>query len=364
MQKRILVVTKDIGGGFNTLFPVVQLLRKEGHEVTVVAEGISLKKWMGAGEAVYGGVGKSDASLLRYDIEMADVFAEVNPDAVIAELGAPIHLAEIFAIGANRRNIPLIFVEDLWGVHSRSQAVPQLVCCIDEFGAEMARGRYISGSTRTRVVVTGNPAFDVLSGVRANSALSSLLDGGYVHGKRVVVALGQDESTTPMLEGLVEALEREGNYVLIPRFHPKWMSDPSKAEHCQRWHSILDGAKRGSVLCLNNESTQEILTKAHIAVSIYSTALVEAAILGALPVSWISSLGQEKMAAALGGLRQFPLVSMGAAIQVSSTEQFLNLVPRFQTAEYNCQLHNVTTKVPSDGKNTERVVGAINELLG
>ncbi|MEK7066168.1 MAG: hypothetical protein AAB965_01180 [Patescibacteria group bacterium] len=362
MGKKILVVTKDIGGGFNTLYPVVNLLRKEGYEVTVVAEGLSLKKWMGSGEEVYGGAGKCDASLMRYDIEMADAFEEVRPDAVIAELGAPIHLAEVFALGANRRDIPLIFIEDLWGVSSRSKAIPRLVCSVDDFGRFMATEQYSLGGD-TKVIATGNPAMDALANVRASDSLQNSLGGVYTRGKRIVVALGQDESTTPMLEGLVEALEQEGNYILIPRFHPKWLSDPSKAEHCNRWHSILDRAKRGSVLWLNNESTHEILTLSHIAVSIYSTVLVEAAILGTIPVSWMSPIGQEKMAQALGGLRKFPLVSTGAAIGVSSADEFLSLVPKHQTAKSGAQLRETTRMVPSDGRNTERVVRAISDLL-
>lgn len=363
MPKRILVVTKDIGGGFNTLRPVVNLLRKEGHEVTIVAEGLSLGKWMDAGEAVYHGAPPAGqynpTTKVRHDIDVMDTFTEVHPDAVITELGTPINLAMTFGLAANRRKIPLVFIEDLWGVHVRSHATPQLVCSIDEFGAVMARGEYML-STGTKVVVTGNPAFDALKNVKPNVALSGLLSGVYANGKRVVVALGQDESTTPMLEGLVEALEREGNYILIPRFHPKYFSN---SDLMSRWHSILDGVKKGSVLWLNNESTHEVMACAHVAVSIYSTALVEAAMLGAIPVSWMSPVGQEKMAVALGGLRKFPLVSTGAAIEVSSADEFLTCVPRVGSHEYLDQAFVSEEKVPSDGKNAERVVCAICDLL-
>lgn len=209
--------------------------------------------------------------------------------------------------------------------------------------------------------------------VKANGPLQDLFMGGYARGKRIVVALGQDESTTPMLEGLVEALERAGNYILIPRFHPKWMTDPSKAEHCQRWHSILDRAKNGTVIWLNSENTQEVMSLAHHVVSIYSTGLVEAAILGTVPVVWSSPLGREKMAESLGGLTRFPLVETGAAIEVSSPEEYLERVPKYYgygVAEhghsndpYVEQVRLSQARVPSDGKNTERVVQAICELL-
>lgn len=103
---RILVVTKDIGGGFNTLYPVVKSLREKQYEVNVVAEGGSLDKWIGAGEKVL------PASFLEEEAFNNDM---VRPDAVIAELASPVNLARYACVAANVHGTPLIFIEDLWG---------------------------------------------------------------------------------------------------------------------------------------------------------------------------------------------------------------------------------------------------------
>lgn len=352
---KILVVTKDIAE-FLIYKPVVDLLRTGGHMVTVVAEGLSLGKWIEAGEEVYKGrpdpIYHNAQTGCRYDLEEFLVLDEIKPDSVLTGLGAPINLGERFGIAANKRGIRLGYVEDMWCVHTRSNAVPDFVCTLDPFGRQKI-GQYLLYQTRMpRVYTTGSPAWDRLASVQPDKFVSI---ASALHDLTVLLA-GQDESTTPVIDGLVEALDKltdQGKRVLlIPRLHPKFLA----REDLQKvWLSSVNKARCNVLWAGPQVSTVQLMLSADFTVSTYSNALVEAALLGSIPVSWVSNVGLEKMAEALGGLAQFPLVGYGCAAEVNTAEEFLAI-----TSERRDQTHTrCGEELRNDGQNAARVVAAI-----
>ncbi len=349
MAKKVLIVTKDIGE-FNVYEPVVRQMTQSGVSVVLVAEGLSLQKWKDAGYLTWCPEGEfADAeAFLQYE----------EPDMVLTGLVALINLGAKFGLAANKFGIKLGYVHDLWGVNKRSPAVPDFVCVTDEYDEKLIceYGPYFHHPPR--IYVTGSPAMNSLEGIRGNLLVRHILD--YPRDLISVLVLGQDESTTPMLEGLVQALDEVGNYVLIPRFHPKFVGN---VELQHKWFSILYGAKKGKVLFVGSEvSTRELMGSVKFTVSIYSTGLVEAAILGSLAVSWTSDIGREKMEQALG-VRRFPLVEMNCAIEVQDVGECQRLITRDASwrGEY---VSRALSKLNTDGGNTKRVVDAIMKELG
>ncbi|MBI2476241.1 MAG: hypothetical protein HYV67_03285 [Candidatus Taylorbacteria bacterium] len=357
---KILVVTKDIAE-FQIYQPVKELLRAAGHDVTVIAEGLSLDKWLEAGEAVYGGrpdeVHQDAQTKCRYDIEELKVLKELQPDLILTGLGAPINLGERFGLAANLRGIKLGYVIDVWGAESRSLAVPGFICTLDQFGKKKIEtyGPYQNLNLPPRVYVTGSPAMDRLAHLQGDKYVSGVAN---VYGLVVLLA-GQDESTTPVVEGLLEALGRlnaKGQRVmLISRLHPKFLA---RADLQALWLAALAKAPCDVLWVKSDIATARLIKSVQITVSTYSNALIEAAMLGSTPVSWVSDIGREKMRVALGGLERFPLVDYGCALEVSTAEEFLAIEPetRDKVAE-RCR------QVFPNGKAAKRVVGAIKAEL-
>jgi len=366
MPKKILIVTKDIGE-FNVYEPVVkQLLREERCAVMIIAEGLSEQKWKDAGLMVIGG-----AEVVS---DVASIFTSHHPDLVLTGLGAPINLGERFGIAANVHGVKLGYVHDLWGVYKRSSAIPQFICVTDEFDAKLVREYapythaslgnphdHLVSDRTPKVYVTGSPAMDALASVEPDGKLEYMLHG-MPSPPRSILLLGQDESTTPVLEHLAKALEMEehaNSFVVIPRLHGKFMNN-EVLRH--RWLDILYGMKKSKVLFVEEKvPIRKLMRSAVITLSTYSTGLIEAAMLGSCAVSSVSEIGRKKMAEALG-VTKFPLVEMDCAKEVSSPEELASILrDPFQLDEF---VRNAQSSLKSDGKATERVVNVILEELG
>ena len=380
---RALVVTAMIGDA-NVFIPVADRL-KGGVDFFVVAEGLSPARWTQAGYSIIGGEpkeGRFDPNTkIRFDIDPEQVLREVRPDVVMTGLAEPNHLTKLFALEANKQDIALIFVEDIWGVHKRSEARPAAICTLDGFGEHMALKHYdpdhdrlvgerdpVSGyfndlpaSKAPPIYITGSPAMDSLQSVQPHPQVEKLIRGRGMS----VLFLGQDESTTPALEGLVEALRGVDDSVLIPRFHPKWMADPSKAEHRARWENALLGIKDQSRVLWSmppEAKAEQVIRSVDVVVSIYSTGLLQAAMMGKCAVSWNSLVGRKKMLEGIG-LEHFPLTQSGAAIEVWSPGDFASKVPLPGSPEHSKFVTAAQQKVGGDCKSTDRVAKVVLDII-
>jgi hypothetical protein len=355
----ILVITKDIGGGFNTHRPVVDLLKQRGHDVTIVAEGLSMQKWIDAGYKIFGGLPDNGCfdpdTKIRFDLDPQKTIDIVDPDVVITELADPIHLGEKFGLVAGCLGIPVVFIEDLWGAHKRSKAVPNLLCSVDQYGLEQAQLYYgVEERFFHQIVVTGNPAMDSISNEKPHPVLQKWV----AEEKLIHVLFGQDDSTTPAIQGLVSSLV--AGDCLVARFHPKWMSDPSKKEHINTWLEALEFAKSKGVEVLDvpeGATARQLILAARSCVSIYSTVLTEAALLGSLAVSWMSPVGQQRIKESMG-VERYPLVDLGCVAEVYNPDEY-----NFMLMKRSVLLKNCREQLHPDGKNTERVVEAIEILV-
>ncbi|MDO8590904.1 MAG: hypothetical protein Q7R65_02910 [bacterium] len=359
----ILIVTKDVAE-YLIYSVLASALRSRGHKVTVVAEGLSLDKWLGEGEEIFFGRPKeafcNQKTRFRNNLSPSKILKMIRPDLVLTGLGAPINLGEKFGIVANIQSIKLGYITDVWGVETRSQAMPNFICTLDTVGEKLIKSHKWYRFCPPRVYVTGSPAMDRLTSVKPDEYVSTVA----ARYDLSVLLVGQDESTTPVIEGLLEALGKltaaGKRPLLIPRLHPKFLA----REDLQRiWLVALTKAPC-DVLWFGNMfgfvpivSTTQLMCSADITVSTYSNALIEAAALGSTSVSWVSDVGREKMRGALGGLERFPLVDYGCAVEVSTANEFIAI-----TSEQRDMVCARCKEVfPNDGKNIERVVAAIEK---
>lgn len=329
--------------------------------------------FLAASPAYFGGT-HEPGTLMRRDIDALRISEAMRPDLIMTELASPINLGESFGLAANTLGIPLGYIEDLWGVHTRSKAKPTFVCTPDEYGISLINKYYGDG---VAVFATGAPADDALLGVTPHPDVETVVKKT----PYTILVAGQDHSTTPLLAGLLPALEEIGNYTIIPRFHPKWLAvteatiaaeaDPEKKRTaegilaaCNQWREMLGAVKNGTVWWAPKEiTTHQIMKSVPYVVSIYSNVLREAGILGAVPVSWTSDVGRDMMRKHMGGLEQYPLVRFGAVLEVETSEQWLRKVPHPKTPEYRATRAVINLAVKPDGKNTERVVEVIERYL-
>mgnify|MGYP001583626682 CR=1 FL=1 len=381
----LLMVTKD-AAMFNNFKPVADALCKKNVQFSVVAEGVSMKMWQDAGYQIYGGLPQGGTydpnTLIRHDINPEYVLEELRPQCVFVGLSRPLSLEEKFALAVENHNsfpgakrIYLGYIEDLWAAHMRTRANLDFICALDKFGAEHVRKLRPS----TKVFITGTPSTDFLVQIQPNSAVGSMV-GEFSH---AVLLLGQDESTTPMIEGLLAALESRGDYILIPRFHPKRLlvseatiaaeRDQQKREEAQKlltnfnyWRGLLSGVKRGCVLWVGMEvaTMHELMLSSHVVVSTSSTTtLRDAAILNRVAVWWYSDLGVESLKKeSRGEVDRYPLVNEGCIVEVATPQEYLDSVPAYGSEKYR-KIQEVQRRKLGGGGATEKVVDAIMSYL-
>lgn len=227
-MKKVLIVTKDIAE-FNNYQGITRELTMKGRGVIIIPEGLSATRWHeraqewrtdGSMRIIWGLPPeelREKNTLMRHDIIPQVALALLRPDIVMTGLASPINLGEKFGLAANALDIPLGFVEDLWGVHTRSTAKPNFVCTLDAYGQSLIE-KYYGGTVQS--FVTGAPADDALLSVEPHPEVEAVVKKT----PYTVLIAGQDHATTPLLAGLISALEEIGNYTIIPRFHPKWLA--------------------------------------------------------------------------------------------------------------------------------------------
>lgn len=376
-------MTKDIAE-FNNYHRVADGLSKNGLRVGIIPEGLSAERWYKKGaerrtshQLLWQPPAEEmleQNTLMRHDLVPGLLLSFIEPDIVLTGLASPINLGEKFGLAANALGIPLGYIEDLWGVHTRSTAIPNFVCTLDAYGQSLVE-KYYGGKVRS--FATGAPADDALLSVEPHPEVEMVVKKT----PYTVLVAGQDHSTTPLLAGLIPALEEIGNYTIIPRFHPKWLAvseetiaretDSEKkktAERifaaCNQWRAMLDSVKNGAVWWAPSHiTTHQIMKSVPYTVSIYSNVLREAGILGSIPVSWTSDIGRDMMRKHLGGLEQYPLVQYDAVFEIETPKEFLDHIPLPETPWYRATRGIISQKLRCDGKNTERVVQVIERYL-
>jgi len=305
-NKKILFVSKDMGGA-NVSIPLIKLAQKSGYSVEIVAEGLAVSKYEESRLKPYSSEGHLNSDAKK-------VIEKLKPEIVITTLGVPINLEQDYGLAANDLGIPLVFLEDYWGAHVRSQAAPDLILSIDEKAAEIARSRFNSAA---KVVTIGNYAVnnalsleipdgvrETIKGLRNRFGPVLLFTAGGVHVSDQILLLAACLKNTP-------------NWVLVPRFHPKSVNliGPSGKTFGEEWQGLLKefGEK---VVYLQSEPIGPLVALADATLSDFSTLLTIALASGRSAVS-IATAGVRETMKNETSFTSHPLVETGLVKEIT-----------------------------------------------
>lgn len=351
----VLIVTKD-RMGYEMGRPVRDRLIKGGASVAVVAEGISMNLWDKAGVEIVGGMPAEGCydpkKFTRTDLDPMRVLDELKPRVVLVEMARPLVLGDEFVDAANEIGIRVGCFEDLWGVSGRTTGRLDFVCALDEFSANLAHEKH----PRASVLITGDPSKDRLVGVKPDPEFARMVSGR----EHVVLCAWQGMGTLPMVQGLVKALAKIPGFVLVPRPHGKYL----KAGHEDYPPAFTEvfSLSGGTVIletCPGVEMAS-LMKSVHYVVGLTSNALIDAAILGTLPVCWDSPEGRANALDSIG-VERFPLATFGCGAEVSNADGYLEL-PDPGTPGYRRYLDTASEKL-HPGNATEKVARAIQSYL-
>lgn len=350
----VWAVCKDPGGMAGVL-PVVKKLREMGQEVLFIANGKSAELLQGKAEFVV------------YD-KIESLLAENPPPKVLIT-------SMCSGGGVGRDLVPLlrgktkvIALQDFWGARlwtdwADPKFRPDYICVNDVVGKRIVPDAWPDFGD-DQIIITGYPAQDVYAGfdLKAASAKArSLLD---LPDKPIILFGGQLKKSGEALAELVTVLNEIGKDVcLIPRGHPR-MKD-NAPEEMPKWEQALLSFRSGTLIADSSAcDPQSLIAASDIVVSMYSTMLVEAAVLRKQNISLLyPEVGmQDFLKETGGGMKEFPLIELGCSAKATNRQKLLQYVKQALDSDLGLKpAQEQSFKV--DGRNAERVVQFVRDVM-
>lgn len=304
---KALIATKDIGG-FKVAKPVADALVQSGWGISVVAEGKSFSLWQEDGYSPIFNLKRAEK--INGVLEASGILYDEHPDVVIATLGSPIHIEDLFSEAAHVSDIPLVWFPDVWGAETRSSVVPNLILAFDEAERLIAQKRF----TEAKIEVVGHPLMDTLTNFPISGDSYRAINDIKVKRKTVILLGGQGEYTNDMIDFILNSINLSpGAFTVIPRFHPKYKDSP----HMKTWMKKLEEFSEGVIEMLDDIKADDIAALADITVSTFSTMLAIAAYRKKIPISVVTPAAKQAMVKSTG-LDYYPPARVGAAIEVTA----------------------------------------------
>lgn len=328
MNKKVLLVTTDIMP-FKALVKIAEFLKLWGIKISIAAEGKSVKLWKQAGYKL-AFEGEENPKLLQtLHLSESEGIQKLfegkeNPDAVIVGLSNPINLEMVIAALANEKRIPLAIVSDTWGAGSRLWNLsPDFAFVIDAFDAGICIEKFPDAHVR----IIGDISEKGIVAKRATIRAIQQMRGDT---KEVLLLVGQGlDYIGSMVELVRDCITLEPKrWKVIPRLiHPKFKNDPRVPDLLK----LLETFPKGVVQYLDEKehATDDIAVCADKTVSCFSTTLRVVARYNRtrMAVSVLTPESQEGMKKSTG-LGEYPLVSIGKCIQITSPTKLSQLQPK------------------------------------
>ncbi len=323
-------MSKDLGGA-SVAAPVAQMASSYGDGVTVVTEGLAHLAFMELGIPIFF-KGTPNFNEVPFTLDCAKLFAHIKPDVVIATEAGPINLEQEVGLAANALHIPLVFLEDTQGGFVRSSALPDAILTVDDYGARLARAKFGT----IPIWVVGHPGVPAHSEVEALT--SCFLNDFRAEGIRTYAYVGGDPETTgEQLELLKQCLAKTGgDWVLIPRFHPKWVGVRdlvSGKTYGDLWMQMLEPLGDRLVRDPVGDG-RKLVASADVSLADPSTLLTTAVCCGKTSI-FLETPAVMKAMKKESGLDVMPLVELGCAHRVvEPTDLSLLEPPSPESLEY------------------------------
>lgn len=360
MSKRVWAVVKD-PGGTNGVLPVVSVLREHGVQVNLIAHGKAPELPQVRALGTYLVVGPDPQEVLA---------TLPLPDAHITSMCSEGGVGRDLIPLLRERGAPTVAAQDFWGgalvqLFRDPQYWPDYICANDELGADIVC-RAWPGFTRERIWVTGFPAMDKYAQVDAATVRSRVRDQlGVQEGLPLVLFAGQLEGTSQLLAQVVSALNAIADTIGVafaPRQHPRLRNNAP--DEIEPWNKALASFAGAQLLADTSACpTPDMVAAADVAVSSFSTVLVEAACLRKPVIAINDPVEMARLRESVGGVMdEFPLVELGCARKVTSPQELREALHTALTSGLGlrgAQERHFTL----DGKNAERAADRVLALL-
>ena len=368
-KPEILIGARDMGP-VQSLLPVIQALAQKGYPLSFQVDQPAEKSLL---EQV------PDLEEIELSTPLAAI-AERKPGLVLSSIsgtGGPgiefyqTVTAEGFG-NSEEEHIPTVWVEDFWGVATQVSTLanhvqPDVICAFDEFSRDMdmlrlqdAESNTRSGSVHEpRIVVTGSPAFDALAHEPNREADTKRVRSelGITEHEMLIASLGgRPPKDLENLKLFVESMKQidlgEKKVKITARIHPSVFGSGELSKYRGEYEKLLvDLGEIGYVDTMGKFTTDEIALAADMIVSSYGTEGVKAVYRGKISLFMLlPGLGADGLKEAVG-MDTLPVIESGASIGVFRPEDMKEI------HEAQARHHHL------DGKNTERIVEAIESLL-
>jgi len=343
----ILFGLRDIGS-INACLPVINILKDKEIPVSVYAEGVASKYL-------------KDKLVFFSECQTDDLLDFTRPSLVVATAAnkggtVPIGLT----VEAKQRNLPVVFVEEMWSGHSAFQwkVLPDGVCVMDEFAKSLIL-RSWPNYPESHIHITGSPVFDKLVSVQTN------IDRYYL---RKNLGLSEDwpivffpglNPVSGMIQAvpmLVESLNDLGIPVyLVLRDHPTVSFTEAAI-----YHGFLKNLRIGKVIDSSKLATNEVNAGSDIVVGVFSTMTVEACYLRKPVLTiWTPEIGRLLLEITNNNLTEWPIVNLGASLKAESVGEIKNCLRKIFSGDTATMLDAQQKHFKTDGLSGVRVAKAI-----
>jgi len=343
MSRKVLVVTKDIGG-FKSAEPLAVALANSGCPINIIAEGKSVKLWEEA---------RWSTKLVRIiDSQNEDIvkkITELAPDVIVVTLGDPINLENKFANAANKLGIPLVFLPDIWGAETRSSANPDLVLALDTYDASLSKKMF----PNAHMEVVGYP---FISGLVSETISRKVIDEVDELRKEYdgLVLLEGEGAYPDVIKMLRLSLKLDDKkYLVIPKLHPKL----DRSIYTDIWLPELKKFPNGTVLEDCAVGADNLAALCDITFATFTLLLVVSAFYNRVPISAATRASQEHLLESTG-LEHYPPVEAGVAVGIHEPTPLSTLL----TAKERAKMEGRQKKFFRPF-NSQKAIKAMEELI-
>lgn len=334
------------------MLPVVRYLRRSGVSVRLLATGYALNK-------LY------EDSWDHWDAtDVRALLKKHDPPRLLLATTA-------YQGGAGRDLIPMVrdttttvLLQSLWGGFAGwgPQHQPDYVITNDHMAEGMIRTLWPTLAAGA-VYKTGFPMLDQYAGFDLQAEARQAREMLRLNHNPTVVFAGQSDATSAMLSELIEVLNPHRNYInFAPRPHPRMRTDyPAEAA---LWDKALTNY-RGELVVNEHCSMRQMVALAYnfgAVVSMYSTALLEAAAARTSAVAMLYPEAEQAFRKENPGLGFFPLVALGCAAHVVTRDDLTHTIST-AIARGNIWRGAQEQHITTDGQNARRAAGVVISLL-
>jgi len=344
-------------GDADVILPVVARLNKE-KEIILIAKNVAAK------------MAKAKEIPFEIHCEADNVFEKHKlPELFITGMCSQDKVARHLVQRLRAKNIPSVALQDFWGSRLMKKWHPEkyrpsYICVNDQVGKNIVQRAWPEYDTQ-RIKIFGYPSLDKFFNYKVDkNELRQKL--GLTENWPIVLFAGQLNENENVFTELVSSLNDLGQPVyLLPRKHPRWDEATTQAAK-DDWEKAIQSFNAGQLIFTENiKSIDPLILLSTVTLSIFSTVLINASVLGKQNISILyPESGMKKFLFMTDGIiDEFPLVDLNCSAKAANRGELKKMLSLSFKNKLGLE-KNQKSVFRIDGKNTQRIsdwlLGLIN----